>query len=506
MKFSKVNGEVISLVILIILAFFLRSYGLYRDLVFAYDQGRDAFAAQKILGGDLTLIGPTTGLTGVFLGPFWFYLIAPLYFLSQGSPMLPAYAMIFFHTATVVLLYFFAWRIGGKVAGWTAAILFTFSFSNILFARWLSNPTPLPFFATLTFLTLWLAIEKRLWTYFALTGILIGICLQLEAANAIWFIPAVALIVAIETFGTKGKLAKNFWLFVRTGLIVAAGFLLTTLPQIFFEIKNNFLITKNLITAFQVTHEVTILGNLSKRLTLLYQLYGRGLFLERQWLLGFTLVLFVFVLIWYRSVFFSNRGWRIAAIWFLVPLFFHTIYTGNHGNFWDYYILAQHGALYLLLAATIGILASQAKIKDLVMYFGIGLVVTSVFLNFSKWTEIIEPYKERYALSMQVEEARWMIDESEGRKYGAWVYAPNYQDDPHRYVFWWIGRQRGVFPEEHVERQPIIYLVVEDDPIHAKRRAEWIAEKSEFGTIIASKKFGAIQVFKLENTTSLRAK
>lgn len=46
-------------------------------LFFTWDNGRDFFAIQKIAQGDITLIGPTTGLQGWFLGPFWYYLRIP---------------------------------------------------------------------------------------------------------------------------------------------------------------------------------------------------------------------------------------------------------------------------------------------------------------------------------------------------------------------------------------------------------------------------------------------
>ncbi len=503
--FAKRKVEIGLLLFLCIVAFYLRSYGLYRDLLFAYDQGRDAFATQKILQGDITLIGPTTGLTGVFLGPFWFYFITPLYLIGSGSPMVAAYVMALFHVGVVLLLYLFASKVAGKTAGFATSILYTFSFSNILFSRWLSNPTTLPFFALLGFYLLWKAIEEKKLKFFVLSGVVFGICLQLEAANAVWFIPTVALIVLYEYVILSWKNIQEFRSHKLQPLLqnlfgLGLGGVMTLVPQFIFELKHNFLVTKNLIAAFQTTHEKTLSDIFVDRVELLYELYARGLFVNHHWLFGVTLIFLLGCIAFYWKQLWSSRGWRMIFLWFVVPLVFHATYTGNHGNFWDYYILSQHLVLYLLLVTTFVIVLQQNP-KNVILKLGLGVfVVVSAMLNFAKWTEILQPYENRYSLQMQVDETHWMIEQASGEDYGVWVYAPNYQDDPHRYVFSWIGKKTGIQPKEHVEQQPLIFLAVEEDGYFPARREAWIREKMAFGELLATKKFGAITVYKLKNT------
>ena len=69
------------ILIVLLLAFVLRTYRIGELLDFHYDQGRDALVIWDLINkGKLFLIGPTTGLAGVFRGPFYYYLIAPFYF------------------------------------------------------------------------------------------------------------------------------------------------------------------------------------------------------------------------------------------------------------------------------------------------------------------------------------------------------------------------------------------------------------------------------------------
>ena len=67
-----------NLLILIILlfAFILRIYRIGDLLDFHYDQGRDALIIWELIKNHkFFLIGPVTGLEGVFLGPFYYYLM-----------------------------------------------------------------------------------------------------------------------------------------------------------------------------------------------------------------------------------------------------------------------------------------------------------------------------------------------------------------------------------------------------------------------------------------------
>ncbi len=84
------------LFILLAFAFFFRAYRVQGLLGFYYDQGRDGLVIWDLIHqGKMFLIGPTTGLAGVFLGPFYYYLIAPFYFLGKGDPAYPAVFLAF---------------------------------------------------------------------------------------------------------------------------------------------------------------------------------------------------------------------------------------------------------------------------------------------------------------------------------------------------------------------------------------------------------------------------
>ncbi|MEK7526341.1 MAG: hypothetical protein AAB546_02585, partial [Patescibacteria group bacterium] len=70
--------------LIFLIGFFLRIYRIGDLLAFHFDQGRDALVIWDLIKNkELFLIGPTTGLAGIFRGPYYYYLITPFYFLGN---------------------------------------------------------------------------------------------------------------------------------------------------------------------------------------------------------------------------------------------------------------------------------------------------------------------------------------------------------------------------------------------------------------------------------------
>ena len=127
-----------------IFAFVLRVLYLPKNsLTFGYDQARDAYVSQQIIGGDLKILGPPASTPGLYHGVFYYYLLAPAYLLGHGSPVVAAYWIAFLNSLTVFVVFYLTYLFSKKnlVASFLAAILFSVSFEASQYATWLSNPT-----------------------------------------------------------------------------------------------------------------------------------------------------------------------------------------------------------------------------------------------------------------------------------------------------------------------------------------------------------------------------
>ena len=199
---KKLVNEILShkfvyLLLLIILGFglFLRVYNLNNLLGFYYDQGRDALSIWNLWHfGNIPFIGPTTGIAGIFRGPFYYYLIAPFYLLGKGNPIYPS---VFLSVTTVIasgLIYYLGFKIQDRMTGLIAATLSSFSFNIVIASRWLSNPTPMLLLSMFFVWMLILIMEGKRWAWAPAILIATVSLFHFGSAGEVFYFPVLAII------------------------------------------------------------------------------------------------------------------------------------------------------------------------------------------------------------------------------------------------------------------------------------------------------------------------
>ena len=164
--------EVILLTAIILIAAFLRLYKIADYMTYLGDEGRDAIVVRRLLVYfDPILIGPGTSIGNMYLGPLYYYLIAPSLWLAGFSPVGPSA----FIALIGVLAVFLVWKIGkecfGGIAGLTAASLYAVSPTVIIFSRSSWNPNVMPFFALLSIYSIWRVWKHKEFKWLVVLGI-----------------------------------------------------------------------------------------------------------------------------------------------------------------------------------------------------------------------------------------------------------------------------------------------------------------------------------------------
>jgi len=104
---SQVLRPKLLLLSILVFAAFLRLYRIQDYMTFLGDEGRDVLVVYNILHGKLTLLGPTASVGGFFLGPIYYYFMAPFLLIFNYNPVGPAVMVALFGIATVWLVYKF---------------------------------------------------------------------------------------------------------------------------------------------------------------------------------------------------------------------------------------------------------------------------------------------------------------------------------------------------------------------------------------------------------------
>lgn len=466
-------------------AFALRTYRLADFLGFWFDQGRDAGVIWDLLhSGRFFLIGPTTGIEGIFLGPFYYYLIAPFYAVGSGNPVWPSLWLIILNVAAIFLVY----RIGrdyfNQATGILAAVFLSFSYHFALSSRWLSNPTPLPFFAVLSLFSL-LKIthgQKSLWPWMIL-GSSLGLGLQLEAASATFFLPATLLILIL--FRSRIQFS------LRSAAAALLPFLATLLPQLIFDFRHDHILLSG-FSRFLVAEKSFQPGLVTAaldRLRYYYLIFTNKFFLSTALAKIFALLVLVSALVSRKSL--PRIPVTLLLIWWLTPVFFLLFYHGNNGYVWDYYFTGVYPALILLVAAVFGMGLWHLRWGK-VLVLSVGLVfcfhnLRSLGIYFSV------PYPGFISLTSASKAVDWVYTDAAGQAFNVDVYVPPVIPHAYNYLFLWRGTTIWhTTPDTQLVSR--LYTLREPDSEHPQFLAAWLTRQDTIGRIETTVKVDSLTI------------
>ena len=489
-------------ILIILFAILIRFYNFQEVSYFTYDNGRDAQEIQKIVEGDLTLIGPTSGLQGFFIGPLWFYAGVPGNLLFGGNPYGLIAWYIFTATLAIPLFYWLSkllfpdekdnrWR-------WLTFLLLAFIPGSVWGSVFVLSPMLAFPIITAALLALYYARKSRWWL---LVGFfLLGLVLQAEFAYAIFIVPVIYLAIA----WIRGRF--NFWDYLVGGL----GVFITLLPQLAFELRNQFLMSKFLFQGLTTTADTkeTWTHFLSNRIPQLFW-STNSLFLgssKATIVIGLVLMIAIGVAakyIWKNKDFLKDKTasfrWQLMTLFAVAPYLGFLLWRGNHGHFFGYYLAPHFIFLVPLLVLGIKQLPEFLKTthkwftKQRVWFIQLILVITLFYTSWLEYHSTIVEVDNQAGLQT-IEQAtytvlHWWQEDlkfTEGKGYvfpsSVATFTPNYQTAQYDYVMHWKARQLGLeVPHTQVlPEHEVVYVILEPDrEIPEKRFTPWYDKVKE---------------------------
>ncbi len=327
-------------------------------------------------------------------------------------------------------------------------------------ARWLSNPTPLPFFALVILWCLLKIIHKTdTIKHWLIAGLFLGLSLHFEAASATFFLP-VAFIVMLKN---KKRL-----------ILAALMFGFTLLPQLLFDFRHGHILLKAFQT-FLITDksfQSNLAADVISRLTFYYSAFlgkiASTAAIRNLFALVFIVTLPV-VLVKARSKFLT-----LLLAWWITPLIILLIYHGNNGYVWDYYFIGVYPAFILTMAYLWSCLPRLVSS---------GLVAIFLYQSVILHAHFFETTHPGYiTLSTIKSVATWVYSDAGSTPFNVDIYVPPVWSHAYDYVFHWQGR--AVYhTQPATDRVPSLYLVVEPDGEHPYFRQNWLDRQDSYGKI-----------------------
>lgn len=235
-----------ALIILIIAGLFVRLYKINAFVTFLGDQGRDAIIMRRILTLEhLPAVGAPSSVGQVYLGPFYYYFIAPWLGITGFDPIGPAIGVALISGLGVAAVYYIVQDLFDRRTALLSAVFMTFSAVMVDLSRFSWNPNLLPLFSIIAIYSVIKSVRSGKLYWFVVAGAFISFSIQLHYVALSLGLPiAVLLLWYVKTHSAKLKEAiKNI------GAMTAA-FLVFTSPLIFFDIRHDFINIRNFIKLF----------------------------------------------------------------------------------------------------------------------------------------------------------------------------------------------------------------------------------------------------------------
>lgn len=469
-----------SFLLILILALFVRLYRLPELLGFWYDQGRDALVIWDLIhNGKLFLIGPMMGNTGIFRGPWYYYLITPAYYFSNGNPLYASYLLVLISVFGLFILYKLGEKIGGKRLGLISLIIASFSSYVIGASRWLSNPTP-TLLTGIVFIYLVLKLFDKKWWALPSIALTIGLGLNFGAATEIFLIPALLFI-----FYLQRKLLPKF----KIVAISFVAFIFTFLPQIIFEIRHQGVMSKAFYNFIfnEKTFTINFVEILSGRALRYYNLFA-----SKFWDGGFNsflpfFILFLIVLIFKFKIYWKDDKFKVLFITFISPFVGTLFFVSNLGGFYDYYFTAFYFVFILMFSYVLNDIFSL-KLGKVAVFIFLIIFINQNYKSFEYYkTSLNDP--EIIAFKNQISAINW-IKNDQTEEFNVDVYVPPVVPYAYDYLFKWQGL---IQVEKQVE---LLYTLYETDPPHPERLEAWLDRQNKIGKVIYEERYGGITVQK----------
>jgi len=488
--------------IILVFVFLVRVYRLDQILGFYFDQGRDALIIWDLWHkGKFFLIGPVTGLAGIFLGPLYYYLIAPFYLLGGGDPVYPAVFLGLLTTIASFLLYKLGKKIHSKEAGIIALVVSGFSYSLVLSSRWLSNPTPILLSSVILFWSLWEIVNRKNQLWWVVASLIIGVSLQFESASGIFYLPLLAIFTLWQALSVeKGK--RNL---PGVKIILLSGFVffLTLVPQLYFNFRHENILLKGVTQTFfkGKSFSANFLQVLPVRAKYFWDVASSKILPERGVL---NAIFFVSSLVGLFLLRKKLSKFLILSLIFLgTPIVGMTLFQGNFGNIYDYYLTGYY--LPFILVFSVG-LAELFKRN-----WGKVVILTFLVLFLYRNLPLIRNYiisgvdgPNTVAFGNEKQALDWIYqDMGTCQKYNTDVYVPPVIPHAYNYLFtWYGGKVHNCKPEEKLVN--LLYTIYEVDPPHPERLEAWLKRQATIGKVIKEEKFGGIVVQRRERISNGR--
>lgn len=433
------------------------------SIPFWFDPARDLLAAWDNLRKP-TLIGSTTGIPGIFYGPFWIWFLSLPLIISRD----PRFA-----TFIVVALPYFVFfpyilfklsKVFSKRISFMLLIIFILSFGAYSNQLWNPNLSPL-LYLILVYLMMTFKADCKRKSYLKalLTGIFLGLLINFHMSFGIGIFVGFVLFFIIIFLAD----IKKILIHLKLTAMMVLGFMIIFIPFGLFEVRHGF----NQIKAFSLTMKKAVLENsamvgqigYSKQkilATFIKRFYDLLQIKSIPALVIILLIIYLLFLILKKKIKIGFYEFRLFLIIVLSSAGILFVYLTSKNPVWDYYFLAIEMIFLLLLGLLMKILPLFNVLISLWILFLLITNMISFFTTLNRKIDYTTLRSERQAV-----ETIYKTNNKE--PFAVFAKNPALYTYEYDYLFRWLGGEKyHLLPETDLSKVKNVYLIIPKEPKH----------------------------------------
>lgn len=472
-----------TLLFLVVIGTWLRVWGIIDgSFSFTYDVGRDMLAISDIVvNHKLTLLGPTTGLQGLFYGPWWYYLLSIPFAITSGDPKGVALFMAALGVANIVLAFLIGKKLGSVFFAITTAAFISVTPFFLHASSQIWSPNVIPTLMLFLVLCLLQVLKgKNIPLRWAIVlGILLALIIEMEIIFGLIF--SFSFVLWFLSFFRKKITIVGFLSFV-------GGILFIELPRVLFEIRHSFLMSKSVLglssgSAGYISHDISARANFIEIQSAFDKLWSDTVAGGNHEISLLLLAVFLIIFFVHHRKTQAHEKLILAKTFITSGIVIGVFIFFSEG-LWLHYMVG----LPVLFVLSVGIGFQLLKRHISLKYAPYMLLFALVWLNLNPISLFIETKKPMWegnegVYRNQIAVIDYIYKQAGDKEFKYVLYTPPVHDYTYRYLFSWYGAKKyNKIPRD--KDAELFFLIIEPDLDYYHRRLDWLDQRKSDGKLL----------------------
>lgn len=426
---------------------------------FWYDPARDL-----LLGLDnhskISLIGPPSGIPGIFYGPYWIWILSLALFISKDPRIIIFLVLVIPYFIGIPFILFKLSKYFVKLSILSGWIFFVFSFGiGYSTSAWNPHLAPVLLVFMLYFFLTTERVHPKKSDYLRclILGGLLGLILNFHISLGIGLLVGICFYAVIQ-FIRYYQMEKSFFSYCKKNALFLicffTGLFIVFIPFFIFELRHDFQQVQTILRTLSAKGSVVNVTGLSDEAILFEFAKRLASFLFLPLPVAGAVMLFYVCLLIIKIREFTEKERSLLTLLVFLIIGIIAVYLSSKNPVWDYHLRGTE-IIFLFFLLLMG---KFSAIRYSFFLWAIIVVVINVFgfIQSLSQNPLLLP-----GFASKAKAAQLIIDDAQDKEYVVFAYNESIYTYEYTYLFKWLANKNIPFdPGNNPKNMDLVYLII----------------------------------------------